>query len=231
MGPEILNLQNYALEFIIIAYFITYCCYIAFLRIPFRPLKYVDNKAKHEGIDIFYRITGKKILLNGRPRAEVMSLITILVMIYLLIINPEVFSKTFIVLGYTSIMLILRSSSLNKKIVENNTPQLNNYDYYVAITDNNLILIIPLVIFYYLHYSYPYQYTLNYTMIFNSSLTLINLILLVIMTIILFPKSTGKMINKITGLDLRKLKDYEKIVIYYTGIYLTMFLVFMKRWY
>ncbi|MGI6565600.1 hypothetical protein [Methanosphaera sp.] len=64
-----------------------------------------------------------------------MSLITILVMIYLLIINPEVFSKTFIILGYTSIMLILRSSSLNKKIVENNTPpQLNNYDYYVAIT-------------------------------------------------------------------------------------------------
>lgn len=97
--------------------------------------------------------------------------------------------------------------------------------------DNNLILIIPLVIFYYLHYSYPYQYTLNYTMIFNSSLTLINLILLVIVTIVLFPKSTGNMIYKITGLDLRKLKDYEKIVIYYTVIYLTMFLVFMKRWY
>ncbi len=231
MNPEILNLQNYTLEFIIIAFFMLYCCYIGFLRIPFRPLKYVDNKAKHEGIDIFYRITGKKILLNGRPRAEVMSLIIILVMIYLLIINPYVFSKTFIVLGYTSIMLILRSSSLNKKIVENNTNQLNNYDYYVAITDNNLIFIIPLVIFYYLHYSYPYHYSLNYTMIFNSSLTLINLILLVIVTIVLFPKSTGNMIYKITGLDLRKLKDYEKIVINYSLIYLTIFLMFMKKWY
>jgi hypothetical protein len=39
MDSEILNLQNYALEFIIIAYFITYCCYIAFLRIPISSSK------------------------------------------------------------------------------------------------------------------------------------------------------------------------------------------------
>ncbi|OED30913.1 hypothetical protein [Methanosphaera sp. WGK6] len=168
-------------------------------------------------MDYFYRSIGINKQSSRDFRAEIMTSIVLVIVIFTFFINMDLFNKMFILFIYIILGLIANRNSLNEKIVTKERSTDDNKCSYNSITTNILLGIWLLFVIYYSKLTFNGVTISEYELMILWNIYYIYEFILVTL-IMFFPSQVINKVEQITGYNSKKEKEYEKIMKIYLAL-------------